>query len=249
MESVPRQTRFIEDLRDKHLGEEIWVLGCGPSLDAFPDDFFNDKITIALNWAIIGFPECTYWHGHHECFREYLRDARPEFLQKSIILFPFPQPRKDFITDPVEFFGELTSQVIWMRFGDQWPISKKVFADMVEDIMAGRRDCLYQASGTVAHTAVEAAAIMGARRIAMVGCEHSYHTASAHAQSRGMGAYYGPIDARGRVSDHKRGDCWLAELFGKHGVEVIRYFYEDVGPAGAELFRQGYQAILERREA
>jgi len=28
-----QHTRFIEDLRGKHQGEEIWVLGCGPSLD------------------------------------------------------------------------------------------------------------------------------------------------------------------------------------------------------------------------
>lgn len=40
---------FIIDLRDRYLGEEIWIIGTGKSLDDFPKDFFKNKISIALN--------------------------------------------------------------------------------------------------------------------------------------------------------------------------------------------------------
>jgi len=249
MESSPReQTRFIEDLRGKHQGEEIWILGTSPALDAFPDDFFDDKITITLNWAIVAFPECTYWHGHHEEYREYLRDERPDLLPKSIISFPFPGHFKHGrITDPAEFFGDLTHVPIWMRFGDCRPIPKRLFVTVVEQIMAGEDNCRYRASATVAHTAIEAAAVMGAKRITLIGCEHF---AWGHAQKRGMGKRYGrrvPL-AYTRDRRYHDGTRWLAELLGEHGVEVVRYFYEDVKHPGLEHYTQGYHKIKRAEE-
>ncbi|GAH46312.1 unnamed protein product, partial [marine sediment metagenome] len=47
--------------------EEIWILGCGLSLDDFPDDFFDyneddpeSRIAIAVSWSMVAFPNCTY---------------------------------------------------------------------------------------------------------------------------------------------------------------------------------------------
>lgn len=236
MESF-QQTNFIEDLRDKHRGEEIWIIGCGSSLDDFPRDFFEQKLMIALNWAIVAFPECTYWHGYHEVYREYLRDEKPEFLWKSILLFPFPGPFKHGdIRQPVDFFANLTSRPIWMRFGDIRPIPKSVFEVVVERIMA-KENCLYRASMTVAHTAIQAAAVMGAKRITMVGCEHRA-LEFGHARRRGLGSCYRSEwheDPR-----HEMGTQWLAELLGEHGIEVIRYYYKD-----SKFYNGGYQVIAQ----
>jgi len=246
--SLQKQTRFIEDLRGKHQGEEIWVLGCGPSLDDFPDDFFNDKIAIAVNGAIIAFPECTYWHGFHKQFRTYLRDEKPEFLQKSIILFPLPNERvAGCFTEPAAFFGDLTSQIILM---EPWPEivrNNQITVDAVEDIMAGRH-CAYPTMYSSVHTAIQAAAIMGAKQITLVGCEHSQWW--FHAQTRGMTRFYEPDRYKQllRPRNQGRGTRLLAESFGKHRVEVVRHFHKDItiglGLRGEEHFKQGYQPIV-----
>ena len=78
---------------------------------------------------------------------------------------------------------------------------------------------------TVAHTAVEAAAIMGANRITMIGCEHH----GPYAKRYGMGGYYQPDSAARYSVDHRPADGtrWLAELFEPYGIEVKRYFYNE----------------------
>lgn len=220
--------KFIENLRDYHKNEEIWIIGCGQSLCDFPKRFFSRKITIALNWAITAFPNCTYWHGHHECFREYLRDEKPEFLEKSIILFPFPGSFKHGrITDPREFFGKLVSKPIWMKFWDTRPIPRSAFEDIIKCIMEKRIPSRgYRASMTIAHTAIQAAAVMGTKKITLVGCEH-----------QGLHAFYKgrrlPNDPR-----YETGTRWSAEIFSEYGIEVVRYFYKN-GP----YYKKGYAKI------
>ena len=41
----------ISDLYNKHLGEDIYVVGTGPTLRMLPKGFFNNKIAIGLNQA------------------------------------------------------------------------------------------------------------------------------------------------------------------------------------------------------
>jgi len=232
--------RFIDDLRDCHKGKTIWIQGIGQSLCDFPRKFFDKKISIALNWAVIAFPNCTYWHGHHECVREYLRDEKPEFLRKSIILYPFPGPfRHGRITQPKEFFGELVSKPIWMKFWDTRPIPKSAFEEAIKYIVEKRTAPRgYRASMTVAHTAMQAAAVMGAKRIVLVGCEHR----GSYARCYGMydwrkacgGFEIFPI----HDSRYQDGTRWSAEIFAKYGIEVIRYYHKD-GP----FYKKGYEKI------
>jgi len=81
--------RFIEDLHNVHKGEEIWVLGCGPSLDDFPDDFFDEKyrIAIAVSWSMMAFPNCTYmaFSQKQENHLKYVLKRGRHLLSKCII--------------------------------------------------------------------------------------------------------------------------------------------------------------------
>lgn len=231
------QTRFIEDLRDIYLNREIWVVGTGASLDDFPDDFFDNKISITLNTAMYRFPECQYWHGHHEPYREYVRDRR-EILEKSIIPYPFPGPFwHGRILDPVEFFGDLTSVPIWMKFRDTRPVFESLLEETVAGIMERKKDVRYHASMSVAHTAIEAAAIMGSKNITLVGCEHKIFDTG---KGRGL---------RGKISEKSfpylvdlrvsAGTIWLAKAFRKYGVEVNRFYNADT-----EYYKKGYNRII-----
>lgn len=216
--------RAIEDLRDFHKGKEIWILGSGASLCDYPLDFFDGKISITLNWTIVPFPRSTYWHGFHEPEREYLRDEHPEFLPKSIILYPFPGPfHHGRITDPKEFFGKLFPQPIFMRFLDTRPHATKAdFEGIAKHIAEKTIPQGYRASGTITHTAIQAAAIMGAKRITLVGCEGR----GPHAQCHGLKERYPRMDGPG-VPLTENGVRWQVEALAKYGIEVIRYYNED----------------------
>lgn len=246
---VREHTRFIEDLRGKHQDEVIWILGCGPSLDDFPDDFFDDKITIALNWAILAFPRCTYWHGQHQNYRVFLRDERPDFLPKSFLPYPFPALDRPMITrDPVEFLDDLTSLPVWMRVGgcarkNNREHCRQTFEEAVEKILAGQRNIAYPDLWTVAHTAIQIAANLGAKLIVLAGCEHS---GDGHAQMRGLGARYGSLKkpALSICEAERMGTQLLAEILGGYGIEVIRYFHKDIDRPGMEHFKAGYQTIV-----
>ncbi len=45
----------IEKLWDRHVGQTIYIVGTGPSMQVFPLDFLKDKITIGLNQAYLYF--------------------------------------------------------------------------------------------------------------------------------------------------------------------------------------------------
>ena len=88
------KVRFIEDLRNKHKGEEIWIVGPGPTIDDYPDNFFDNKITIALKGSMVVFPNSTYFmhfifsscaFSRSKRVYDWLQDGRMHFLKQFIV--------------------------------------------------------------------------------------------------------------------------------------------------------------------
>ena len=63
----------ISDLYNKHLGEDIYVVGTGPTLRMLPKGFFNNKIAIGLNQAYKTFDLTYAVTVHPELIKEYNR--------------------------------------------------------------------------------------------------------------------------------------------------------------------------------
>jgi hypothetical protein len=74
----------IELLYDKHKDKEIWVVGTGKSIDDFPENFFDDKITIGLNGAMCKYNNLNYYHYVHTIWFEYILNNNPEAISNSI---------------------------------------------------------------------------------------------------------------------------------------------------------------------
>ena len=55
----------IADLLGRHAGEEAWIFGKGPSLDAF-DDRTAGPLRICINESVLRIPEATYFFAHDE---------------------------------------------------------------------------------------------------------------------------------------------------------------------------------------
>ena len=52
----------LSELKNKHLGEDIWIVGAGSSMDHVDPTFFENKITISVNQMYKYFP-CEYVVG------------------------------------------------------------------------------------------------------------------------------------------------------------------------------------------
>lgn len=226
--------RRVEDLRNKYKGEEIWVLGCGPSLDEYPDDFFDNKISVACNLSMLAFPNCTYFVNYHtwttDFIRKYLLKYSPEFADKWILWF---QPEDKKWNEWVPQFNP----IIMDRY--RKGCTEEKFNEAVKAIMDGK-PCKYVDNTTIAHVGIQVAAILGARKITLVGCEHKAIAGKRHAQKRGMWIFYKdketlePYPRTAKVGRMMRlGTFWFAEAFKRYGIEVMRY-----------SFNEGYEEIV-----
>ena len=70
----------MDDYENLHEGETIYVLGSGATLDYLTPDFFDDKITIAVNFVGSVFGSKGYY-----CFSHYHEDAQHEARREDCI--------------------------------------------------------------------------------------------------------------------------------------------------------------------
>jgi len=216
--------RYIEELRDLHKNKEIWVIGSGPSVDDFPNDFFDDKISIALNETGFAFPNCTYIHSCDIPFSKGMKD-KPE-LGKCI-----------FVHRPGIDWGDLP---VVMRFSGKRAIREDF--ELVAKCIMLKGDCCYLTRTTIAHTAIQAAVVMGAKKVTLVGCEaRAMKDRSYSVRSGGKLRVCSEEEQKGTsvtFAAMREGVQWLAEAL--PGIEIARYYYKDIPEYGV---KKGYEII------
>lgn len=248
--------RWIEDLRNIHKGKEIWVLGSGPSLDDFPDGFFDwdpeygqRRIAIAVKYTFIAWPKAKYyqWSLASGWLRAYFLENQ-HLLEKCIVNLRPKRKGKG--------GSKIGSQPIYMPINTRGAEYRDY--EIVAPHLAAGKQLLnrYPATYTLVHWALQAAVIMGASKVTAVGCEAKYRKFQAHALKRGMNKIYGldgirdpklrvgrmiPKDGysealvKGDTPGQKAmraGTDWLAKAVKPFGVQVARYYY-----------RKGYEYI------
>ncbi|MBA7712965.1 hypothetical protein ES703_121959 [subsurface metagenome] len=217
----------LEESRNKHAGEEIFILGSGPSIDDLPDNFFDDKISIAVNWMYIAFPNCTYYFNIHREEAAWIVKDRPERIHKLICGCP-SNGRPDL--NQMNEYGNIPMYVLWGVAGFNG------FVESVSSIMRGKA-CSLADIATSVQPAIQVAAILGARKITLVGCEARTSKYQYHAQRRGLDKFYiekkgveyakaAQRDAADWFRRCKLGAKWLSDLFGPYGVSVKRFYYK-----------------------
>jgi len=226
--------RFIEDCRGRHKDEEIWILGSGPSLDSFPDNFFNseEKIAIAVKMARVAFPDCTYFQDSYRgaLNHAFILNKRLNLLEKYIFLLP-----GCFQPDWPRGYND---KPIYQRTHHRHPSIRNLIQNIME---AKTRGYVYPEYGTVMHYAIETAVIFGARRIILVGCEHKAVNGQNHALKRGMSFYYSSLEKKplwfaiseGARATVQKGTVALAQAFKPYGIKIEKYFYN-----------KGYEALV-----
>lgn len=220
--------KYLEDLRGKHKGEEIWVIGAGSSLDKFPLTFFSDKICIGVNWVFsvfldIGdgiekFATRAFYSVHsHAEHAFWIRDNRPEHLKNCIFILHSLSTRKskgwqyccaeDFNEDPSWIRNSAGARVVRATDAD--------FMATVKCIIAGRNDCRYFCRGTTLHWAIEVAAVLGAKKICVAGSDaQGYHM-------RKHGSLYAADKRKYNSPQWRAGTKALAAAFKPYGIEIL----------------------------
>ncbi len=220
---------LLEKARDRHKGEEIFIVGSGPSIDDLPDGFFDDKISLAMGWVFTAFPNCTYYFSVDRDFPKWVVENRPKDSHKLICACE-PVGITDF-RNHMDEYGEKPMYAPWGVTGFNG------FVESVSNIMRGKA-CRLADMATCVQPAIQVAAILGARKITLAGCEARSAKYRNNARKRGLDKFYTEKKQKGREYSEaaQRGDTdffrrarigvkWLADLFGPYGVEVKRFYY------------------------
>lgn len=231
--------RSVERLRNKYKGKEIWILGTGPSMDDYPDDFFDDKISIGVKMNVKIFPNCT----HHiasigqKAVQRFLR-GKPEVLKKMILVMRTQPP---FSPDWVP--GKYRKQPVYMwdwRINVRRPQQAALIPEAIKRI-SHKQSSAYPHDDNIAHLAIQAAVILGAKKITLVGCEDKGFYAERY---RGFysNKRYGPNVSRERLKKkwasgvrHRKANRMFAKTLKRYGITLALYHHKD-----SRQYKAGY---------
>jgi len=224
---VPRGMKFIEDLRCKEFeGSDFWIIGTDPNVDFYPDDFFDDKFSIAVNLAWAAFPRSTFFMGSgSSIYPEQMRNAGPSFLKRCILPLDFILPNPP--SSSIGRWERWGLDPIYMRPERKYGTSSSPDFEPLARQVLNAELCEFPAVRTGAHLATCAAIALGAKRVILSGCPRRVAGGRVYAQKRGIGADNKPGKIRTRGSERtfwrfRRDLAQLARTFGKYGIEVMR---------------------------
>ncbi len=152
----------LRDLRDVYAGQEIYIVGSGPTSNVFPMDFLSDRICMSLNDSFKIHPAITpIAFMHHQTYcREGNNVQAPLHPHFSGIKYPV-----------VKATGRTRSEEV------DWDNPYFYYFDWSHDIdriyeMSKATDQLYYTpEGCSLHAALQLAWIMGARTVYTIGCD------------------------------------------------------------------------------
>lgn len=218
-QTIPDNIRLIENLRGKKefKNSTFWIIGSDPNLDYYPDDFFNNKFTIAVNASCIAFPESTFFYMNvgEEKKLELVISKYPGCLKKTIMGIGI---WKNWGLEPIYFKME----------NKALPDTPPDYEALVKRLL-GNGSCDFIKVRTSVHIAIFIAVALGAKKIILVGCSHRTSKGKNYAHKRGIGdivweksLIYVPAFAWMR-----RDTIQLAKVFRNYGIEVIRHRFDE----------------------
>jgi len=199
-----------------------------------PDEKGNTvpKIAITVKEAGIAFPDSTYnlW-----TFRD--RALRHIYLPKGMVPNNFGRFIFSIFKSTREnYFGKQSLKATYMRFYQGGTL--QIMKNVCDSIIAGNSST-YCGVTTITHLAIEAAIVLGASKVSLVGCDHGFPNGKLRAQTRGMSRGYSWNTAYlDGYETQIPGTNFLADYFRPHGIEIVRYYhdrgYEKVGEPVSE---------------
>lgn len=233
--------KFVESLRGKYPDSTFWIIGTDTNLDFYPNNFFDDKLSIALNFACIGFPNNTYFCSSHRVVANAIVNKLGfNYLNKSIFVaicreYYHPTTHiwwEDYGLDPI-YAKILGKDMSAFNEDDQKKLIEQINNEGTFELIGGKGIINY---------AIQIAALFGAKKIILVGCSDKGGKVYYHAQKRGMSEFYRDEEWSKREPGHyekyrtgrwsaqimrKQETMMLVKLFKKYNIEVMRHRFDE----------------------
>ena len=143
----------LSDLKDKHKGEDIYILGSGKSMEFYDPKFFENRVTVAVNHSFRNYlPRVDYVCTKYHEVATLIRDEHPDIIPVVTKYLHGQYPKPMIRQSGVVIADHINNRVENFRPGE-WPKQK---------------DVLITSASTIT-TAMHLAAYMGARTIFMCG--------------------------------------------------------------------------------
>ena len=233
-QTIPEGMRLIEHLRGKKgfEGSDFWIIGSDPNLDFYPDDFFKNKFSIAVNFSCIAFPDSTFLFVNGQAMLEWAIKKYPDWLKKMLM--------------PIGWWKRWGSEPIYFKMDNKpMPDSVPDYESAIKRILNGSSYDFVSAR-TSMHHAVFVAIVLGAKRIILVGCSHKTSKGRSYAQKRDIGdiTWAGRFFRYGKRRDNevpentleyglpgatkmRRDTVQFAKIAKRYGIEIIRHRFDE----------------------
>jgi len=232
--------KFVESLRGSYPNSEFWIIGTDPNLDCYPDNFFDDKLSITLNFACVAFPNSTYFFTPHTgTAKAIVKKLGCGYLGGKCIFIAVARKPTD------------TGIILWWEDWGLDPIYAKVFKKsyvfgssdleqtnedgekMIEQLTNDGPFELIDCRSSLNYT-IQIVALLGAKKIILVGCSAKGSSLYWHAQRRGMSEWYKetpgsfPSWRSGRPQTKTKQETMaFVRLFKKHNIEVVKHRFDE----------------------
>jgi len=146
---------ILEELQDSFLGEDVYVVGSGKTLEYYPKDFFEDTVTIGINqgWANV-LPRVDFMvTKYHENARIWRENPRVGLL--VVTRYQRGHGREEIEEAPRQVIADHNPNPVERFRADSWPTEPHALVASYSSITTG----------------MHLAAYMGARRIFLVGAD------------------------------------------------------------------------------
>jgi len=224
--------KWITELHNKHKGQPIWIAGSSPTLDSYPDDFFDGKISITLHLAALKFPNATYRYFNELDRITYLAKQDPSVIDRAnIFAFPFYE-RKERETWPVT--GKNTYFLVLKPYPPQRK-THDIFTEqganaMIEQVdkAVEGKEIVFGGYATCLHCAFYTAIMMGGNPINIIGCNHTTidgkdHFSKVEELDRKMRPTAPRYNEAARGTRMQAGTDKIIEGCEKHGIKVTMF--------------------------
>ena len=211
---IPEKGRSYVELYKKYDGQDIYILGTGPSLLELDPELFKDKITLSINYAFEKVPYISYYLVHvieayHSIINEVPRDKL--LLPENLVPQYFRDTSKIRYKDPLK--PDCEEAIIY-------PIQNRMIRNLNDHIIDTEKQTRIFTWSTTTHSAIHLAAYMGARRILLGGVDYTpYPGGKVHFDTQ-LNPDFGTQDWSANVK-HKQGDQWLAQQLRVLGIELL----------------------------
>ncbi|WP_198289164.1 hypothetical protein [Methyloversatilis thermotolerans] len=205
----------LRDLRDVYSGQEIYIVGSGPTTNVFPMDFLADKICMSLNDSFKIHPDVApIALMHHQTYcREGNTIEAPLHPNFSGIKYPVVKGTGKDRTEAVDWDNP------YFYFFDWNHDIEKIYE------MSKNTDQLYYTpEGCSLHAAMQLAWIMGARTIYTIGCDSTTLGGRHYAQYDKNNFRDDEVLKRGQTRNYDsyvKGTLIVQDFLRRKGVRVL----------------------------